>query len=141
MRINSLLGVMLAIFIIGILSGCKNLTPVEASRSAADDTRMLISGNVSDEVRAKKLIEIVNKLEKELETYNEKQVAHNKIIVAKNANFDASSNEMKALYDAFNEDTLTMYRLIAETHMKMKTLATEEEWAFISRPKNRIGGY
>jgi len=48
---------------------------------------------------------------------------------------------MKALYDAFNEDTLTMYRLIAETHMKMKTLATEEEWAFISRPKNRIGGY
>ena len=141
MRINSLPGVMLAIFIIVILSGCKNLTPVEASRSAADETRMLISGNVSDEVRAKKLIEIVNKMENELEAYNEKQVAHNKTIVAKNANFDASSNDMKALYDAFNEEILAMYRSIVETHMKMKALATEEEWSLISRPKNRIGGY
>ncbi len=129
------------LFLIVIHSGCKNLTPVEASRSAAEDTRMLISKHVTDDVRARKLIGIVDRLESDMEAYNEKQIAHNKALVVKNADYDSSQQNMKTLYDAFNRDTEAIYRTIAEAHLDMKALATEEEWAVISKPKDRIGGY
>jgi hypothetical protein len=129
------------LFIFFIHLSCKNLTPVDASRSAAEDTRTLISKHVSDEVKAKRLIEIVDRLESDLETFNEKQIAHNKTLAMENANYDVSEQKMRELYNALNRDTEAIYRAITKAHFDMKALATEEEWKFISKPKDRIGGY
>ena len=52
-----------AIIALGLLVGCKSLTPVEATQSAGDETRTLIKEHVADETRAKQLIELVDQLD------------------------------------------------------------------------------
>jgi len=49
-----------ALFTLGLLVGCKGLTQVEATKSAGDETRTLISENVADEAKAKQMIALVD---------------------------------------------------------------------------------
>jgi hypothetical protein len=58
-----------ALITLGLLSGCKTLTPVEATKSAGDETRTLISEHVTDEARAKQMIALVDQLENDLMAY------------------------------------------------------------------------
>ena len=121
--------------------GCKSLTPVEATQSAGDETRTLISENVVDESRAKQLIEMVDQLENYLMAYVEIQTAHNDALRKKNADYNATREDMQNLYDAYNRDTLAIGMKMINTHLEMAKLATLEEWAVISKPKHRVGGY
>ena len=131
-----------AVFIaLGVLSGCKTLTQAEATKAAGDETRTLISENVADEARAKQLIALVDQLENDLMVYVETRSAHNEAIRKKNADFDASREDMQTLYDAYDQDLRAVAMKIAQTHLKMTKLATPEEWAVISKPKHRIGGF
>jgi len=106
-----------------------------------DETRTLISENVADEAKAKLMIALVDQLENDLMAYVEIQTAHNEALRMKNADYDASREELLNLYDAYNRDTRAMGMKIAQTDLDMKKLATPEEWAVISKPKHRIGGY
>ena len=130
-----------ALLALGLLSGCKSLPPAEATKSAANETRTLIRENVSDESKAKTLIALVDQLENDLKAYNEKQDAHNEALVKKNADYDASREDFQKLYDAYNRDSRAFVMKIAKTHLDMQKLATFEEWAVISKPKHRIGGF
>lgn len=139
---KSIYYILAAAFItLGLLSGCKTLTPVEATRSAADETRTLISEHVADEARAKQMIALVDQLENDMMAYGERQAAHNKELVKKNADYDASREDMQNLYDAYNRDAGAIGMKMAQTDLDMKMLATPEEWAVISKPKHRIGGF
>ena len=138
-RIYYILGA--ALFMLGLLSGCTTLTPVEATKSAGDETRTLISEHVADEARAKQMIALVDQLENDLMAYAERHAAHNKALVKKNADYDASREDMQNLYDAYNRDARAIGMKIAQTHLEMTKLATPEEWAVISKPKYRIGGF
>jgi hypothetical protein len=129
------------LFVMGLLAGCKGLTQVEATKSAGDETRTLISENVADEAKAKQMIALVDQLENDLMAYVEIQTAHNEALRKKNAHYDASREDMQNLYDAFNRDTRTIGMKIAQTHLEMTKLSTPEEWAVISKPKHRIGGF
>jgi len=130
-----------ALITLGLLSGCKTLTPVEATKSAGDETRTLISEHVTDEAKAKQMIALVDQLENELMAYVEIQDAHNEALRMKNADYDASREDLQSLYDAYNRDTRAIGMKIAQTDLDMKKLATPEEWAMISKPKHRIGGF
>ena len=138
-RIYYILAVIL--FVIGLLAGCKGLTQVEATNSAVDETRTLIRENVADEAKAKQMIALVDKLENDLMAYVEIRAAHNEALHKKNADYDASREDLQNLYDAYNRDTRAISMKIAQTDLDMKKLATPEEWAVISKPKHRIGGY
>ena len=129
------------LFAIGLLAGCKGLTQVEATNSAVDETRTLIRENVADEAKAKQMIALVDKLENDLMAYVEIQAAHNEALRKKNADYDASREDLKKLYDAYNRDTRAIGMKIAQTDLAMKKLSTPEEWAVISKPKHRIGGF
>ncbi len=126
---------------LGLLSGCKSLTPVEATESAQDETRMLISEHVADEAKAKQMFALVDQLERDLMAYVEIRVAHNEALRKKNADYDATRQDLHNLYDAYNMDTRAIGMKIAQIHLEMKKLATPEEWAVISKPKHRIGGF
>ena len=130
-----------ALFALALLSGCKTLTPMEATKSAGDETRLLISEHVADETRAKQMITLIDQLEKDLMAYAEIQAAHNEKLRIKNADFDASQGDMQILYDAYNNDTLAIIMKTAQTHLDMAKLATPEEWAMISKLEHRIGGF
>jgi hypothetical protein len=130
-----------ALFAMGLLSGCKSLTPVEATKSAGDDTRTLISEHVADEARAKQMIMSVDQLDNDLVAYLEIRAAHNEALRKKNADYDATREDLHNLYDAYNRDTRSIGMKITQTHLEMKKLATPEEWAVISKPKHRIGGF
>ncbi len=130
-----------ALITLGLLSGCKTLTPVEATKSAGDETRTFISEHVADEAKAKQMIALVDQLEKDLMAYVEIQTAHNEALRKKNADYDASREDMQDLYNAYNRDTRAIGMKIAQTDLDMKKLATPEEWAVISKPKHRIGGF
>ena len=126
---------------LGLLVGCKSLTPVEATQSAGDETRILIKEQVTDETRAKHLIELVDQLENDLMAYVEIQTAHNDALCKKNADYEGTLKDMQNLYDAYNRDTRAIGMKMAKTHLEMAKLATPEEWAVISKPKHRIGGF
>ena len=130
-----------ALFALGMLSGCKSLTPAEATKSAGDETRTLIRENVADEAKAKQMIALVDKLENDLMAYVEIRAAHNEALRKKNADYDASREDLQNLYDAYNRDTRAISMKIAQTDLEMKKLSTPEEWAVISKPKHRIGGF
>ena len=130
-----------ALITLGLLSGCKTLTPVEATKSAGGETRTLISEHVTDEARAKQMIALVDQLENDLMAYAERRTAQNKALRKKNADYDASREDMQKLYDAYDRDLRGIAMKIAQTHLKMTKLATPEEWAVISKSKNRIGGF
>lgn len=130
-----------ALFTLGLLAGCKGLTQVEATKSAGDETRTLISEHVADEAKAKQMIALVDQLENELKAYVEIQDAHNEALHKKNADYYASREDLQNLYDAYNRDTRAIGIKIAQTDLDMKKLATSEEWAVISKPKHRIGGF
>jgi hypothetical protein len=130
-----------ALFSLGLMLGCKSLTPVEATKLAGDDTRTLINEHVADEVRARQLIALVDQLEKDLTAYAKVRDAHEEALRKKNADFDASREDMEHMYDIYNTDTRAIGMKIAQTHLAMTKLATPEEWAVISKPKHRIGGY
>ena len=130
-----------ALLALGLLLGCKSLTPVEATKSAGDETRMLISENVADAARAKQMIALVDQLENDLMAHVEFRAAHNEVLRKKNADFGTTREDLQNLYDAFNRDTRVMGMKIARTHLEMTKLATPEEWAVISKPKHRIGGF
>ena len=130
-----------ALLTLGLLAGCKSLTPVEATKLAGDETRTLIREQVADEAKARQMIVLVDQLEKNLLAYVEVQAAHNKALRAKNADYDASREELQGLYDAFNRDTRALGMQIARTDLAMKKLATPQEWVVISKPKHRIGGF
>jgi len=127
--------------VLGLLAGCKGITQVEATKSAGDETRTLISEHVTDEAKAKQMIALVDQLENELMAYVEIQDAHNEALRMKNADYDASREDLQNLYDAYNRDTRAIGMKIAQTDLDMKKLATPEEWAMISKPKHRIGGF
>jgi len=127
--------------VLGLLAGCKGLTQVEATKSAGDETRTLISEYVTDEAKAKQMIALVDQLENELMAYVEIQNAHNEALRKKNADYDTSREDLQNLYDAYNSDTRAIGMKIAQTDLDMKKLATPEEWAMISKPKHRIGGF
>jgi len=129
-----------AVFITGVLSGCKSLPPPEETQSAMDETRTLINENISDEAKAKKLIALLENLESDLKAFYENQAAHNKALVKRNADYDASRKDIQKLYDAYNKDARLIVEKIAKTHLEMKKLSTLEEWSSISKPKHRIGG-
>ena len=129
------------LFATGLLAGCKGLTQVEATNSAVDETRTLIRENVADEAKAKQMIALVDKLENDLMAYVEIRAAHNEALRKKNADYDASREDLQNLYDAYNRDTRAIGMKIAQTDLDMKKLATPEEWAMISKPKYRIGGF
>ena len=128
-------------FALVLLSGCKTLTPMEATMSAGDETRLLISEHVTDEARAKQMITLIDQLEKDLMAYAEIQAAHNEELRKKNADYDASREDMQNLYEAYNRDTLAIIMKTAQTHLDMAKLATPEEWAMISKLEHRIGGF
>ena len=130
-----------ALFTLGLLSGCKSLTPMEATKSAGDETRTLISEHVADEAKARQMITLVDQLEIDLKAYVESRAFHNEALVKKNADYDSSREDMQNLYDAYNRDTRAILVKITNTHLDMKKLATPEEWAVISKPKHRIGGF
>ncbi len=126
---------------LGLLVGCKSLTPVESTQLAGDEIRTLISEHVADETRAKQLIEMVDQLENDLMAYVEIQTAHNDALRRKNADYNATREDMQNLYDAYNRDTRAISMKMINTHLEMTKLATSEEWAVISKPKHRIGGF
>ncbi len=130
-----------ALFVLGLLSGCKSLPPAEATKAATDETRTFISEHVADEAKARQMIALIDKLEGDLQAYDEIQAAHNEALVKKNADYDVSREDMQNLYDAYNRDTRAILVKIAQTHLDMQKLATPEEWAVISKPKHRIGGF
>jgi len=127
--------------VLGLLAGCKGLTPMESTKSAVDETRTLISEHVADEVKAKQMIALVDQLENELMAYVEIQDAHNEALRKKNADYNASREDLQKLYDAYNRDTRAIGMKIAKADLEMKKLSTPEEWAVISKPKHRIGGF
>lgn len=133
--------VVATLFVLVLLSGCKTLTPMEATKSAGYETRLLISEHVTDEARAKQMITLIDQLEKDLMAYAEIQAAHNEKIRMKNADYDALREDMQNLYDAYNSDTLDIIMKTAQTHLDMAKLATPEEWAMISKIEHRIGGF
>ncbi len=51
------------------------------------------------------------------------------------------TEDLQNLYDAYNRDTRAIGMKIAKTHLEMTKLSTPEEWAVISKPKHRIGGF
>jgi hypothetical protein len=138
-RIYYILGA--ALFMLGLLSGCTTLTPVEATKSAGDETRTLISEHVADEARAKQMIALVDQLDNDMMAYVESRSSLNEALIKKSADYDASREDMQNLYDTYNRDTRAIAEKIAHTHLDMKKLATPEEWAVISKPKHRIGGF
>ncbi len=127
--------------VLGLLAGCKGITQVEATKSAGDETCTLISEHVTDEAKAKQMIALVDQLENELMAYVEIQNAHNEALRKKNADYDASREDLQNLYDAYNRDTRAIGMKIAQMDIEMKKLSTPEEWAMISKPKHRIGGF
>lgn len=135
-----LVAITLATFLTGVLSGCRSLSPEESTQSGLNETRTLIKENVSDYAKGKKLIAMVDKLEVDLKAYEEKLGAHNKAIVKKNADYNASRKDLQKLYNALNKDTKAIVMKIMTTHLEMQSLTTPEEWAIISRKKHRIGG-
>ena len=114
---------------------------MEATKSASDETRTLISEHVADEAKAKQMIALVDQLDNDLMAYLEIQTTHNEALREKNADYDASRDELQDLYDGYNRDTRAIGMKIAQTDLEMKKLATPEEWAVISKPKHRIGGF
>lgn len=126
---------------LGLLAGCSSLTPMEATQKAGDDTRALIREQVADEGRANQMIALVDQLEKDLMAYVDIQAAHEEVLRVKNADYDTSHAEMQRLYDAYNRDTRGLGMKIMQTDLAMKKLATPAEWAVISKPKHRIGGF
>ena len=130
-----------ALFALALLSGCKTVTPVEATKSAGDETRLLISEHVADEARATQMILLVDQLENDLMAYAEIQATHNEKLRMKNADYDASQEDMQNLYGAYNKDTRAIIMKTAQTHLAMAKLATPEEWAMISKLEHRIGGF
>ena len=129
------------LFVMGVLAGCKGLTQMESTKSAVDETRTLISEHVADASRAKQLIALVDKLENDLMTYVEIRDAHNEALRKKNADYEATREDLQNLYDAYNRDTRAIGMKITETHLEMTKLSTPEEWAAISKLKHRIGGF
>ena len=130
-----------ALFTIGLLAGCKGPTQLEATTSAVDETRMLIRDHVADEAKAEQMIALVEQLEKDLLAYREIRAAHNQALCEKNADYDASREDLQKLYDAYNNDTRAIGMKIVQTDLAMKKLSTPEEWALISEPTHRIGGF
>ncbi len=55
-----------ALFTLILAMGCKSVTPAEATKSAGDETRTLITEHVADEARAKQMIALVDQLEIDL---------------------------------------------------------------------------
>ena len=129
------------LFVIGLLAGCKSLTQVEATKSAADETRTLVREHVAHEERAKQIIALVDQLENDLMAHVEIRDDHNEALRKKNADYDASREDLQKLYAAYNRDTRAIGMKIAQTDLEMKKLSTPEEWAVISKLKHRIGGF
>lgn len=130
-----------ALFGIGLLAGCKGPTQLEATTSAVDETRMLIKEHVVDEAKAEQMLALVDQLEKDLEAYREIRAAHDRGLVEKNADYDATREDLQTLYDAYNSDTRSIGMKIVQTDLAMKKLSTPEEWTEISEPTYRIGGF
>jgi len=129
-----------AVMALGLLFGCKSMTPAEATQVAGDETRELVSKYITDEARAKQILVLVDNLEVDLRAYSQLRVAHNEALVKSNADYETSREDLQKLYDAYNKDTRALTMKIAQMHVDMQKLATREEWADIGKQKHRIGG-
>ena len=138
---NTISKVLATALFIGLLSGCKNLTRLEATTSAVDETCMLIEEHVADAAKAKQMIELVDQLERDLAAYREIRADHDKAICVKNADYDATQEDLQKLYDAYNRDMRSIGMKVVKTDLAMKKLSTPEEWALVSKPTHRIGGF
>ena len=138
---NRICTILATALFIGLLSGCKSLTQVEATTSAVDETCMLIREHVADEAKAKQMIALVDQLERDLMAYHDIQAAHDKALCVKNADYSATHEDLQRLYDAYNKDTRAIGMKLVKADLAMKGLSTPEEWVLISEPRHRIGGF
>lgn len=122
------------------LAGCKSMSPAQATRTAMDETRAQVTASVADPTKAERMQTLINALEADLEAYAEIRDAHNRALAEANADYDTSREDMQSLYDTFNQDARGMLEKLTGTHLELKALATEAEWAAISGHKHRVGG-
>ena len=128
------------LFACGMLVGCKSMTPMESTAEAGNEVRMLIKENIADEAKAKQMIDLIDALEVDMKAFGEERSEINSALVAKNADYNASREDMQKLYDDLNKKSEAMARKIAQLNVDMHKLSTPEEWKLISKNKNRIGG-
>ena len=130
-----------ALFMVaGMLVGCKSMTPMESTKAAGEEVRILINENVADTVKAKQLIALVDAAELDMKAFVEERSAINRKIVEKNTDYNATREDMQKLYDELNEKSKAMGLKLAQLHIDMQKLSTPEEWKKISSNKDRIGG-
>jgi hypothetical protein len=105
-----------------------------------DETRVLIGQAVAEPERAARMQALIDELRTELKTYAGVRDVHIRALADANTDYGTSREEMRVLYDAYDEDVRAILEKLAETHLRLKAMATDEEWAVISRPNHRIGG-
>lgn len=123
-----------------MLSGCKSLSPAEATLAAGDEVRLLINQNISDTAKAKRMIALIDKLELDMKLFAEERLLINKAIVEKNADYNATREDMQKLYDDLNDKSKAMALKIIQLHVDIQKLSTPAEWKKITSNKNRMGG-
>ena len=134
-----------ALLLIGVLAigiaGCKSLTPEESTAAGFNEVKASVKTVVEDPARAEQLLALIAEFEKDLDQHREEAKLLGAVLLALNADYNATREDMEHAYDAYEREAEAIGQTIIKAIRDMKALTTPEEWTQISATKHRLGGY
>ena len=91
-----------------------------------------ISMEIKDPERAAQIMEVLAKVDADLNNWSRYQTEHQQDFLKLNANYDVTKEEFRTFITTFNSNRLQMKEGLIQARFKIKGLCTEDEWEEIS---------
>jgi hypothetical protein len=122
------------------LPGCKsgNPSPEQATESATQKMRRVISSDVAEAGRRDQMLKLVDKFEAVQTSFNKDVVDFITHYQTLNANYDAPRAAFDQLFLQYNTERVQARNQALDLHFQLASLATDKEWGRISEAEAKM---
>ena len=125
------------------LAGCSSpkLTALETNQKRIKELNARIEKTVTDPVRAQAMKEVIDDLDRQLQSHGASLERKRDAIVEASADYATTRQDMEVLYAGVDSEMRELLGRLKEAYAELTAQATPEEWAVIARGKKRIFGF
>jgi hypothetical protein len=122
------------------LTGCCSHKPkpskLEVAKGALDDLRAGVRSEIKDPTKAAEAVGLVDQTELLMMETIEVRKADEARTLSLNANFDATEEDFKAVFQEFNAKKISRQDRLVEIVQQAKALTTDREWKAITKVRS-----
>lgn len=124
------------VFIVGLLlflsCGNQNLvTKDDKGQKVIVELREIVKTEIKDSDRQKKILQIIDEVEIESQTFFKFYQDHDNKIVRLNSNYETSREDLEKVIDEFNKKYDAYLKMLIQRRGKMRQLTSRDEWITI----------